>query len=160
MSCCCYWIQTSRVLLLKHKTESSGMHNLYSLWSHGMSENLSDHVGMELRSVGMFFAEEEVGNLLVLQVKTFHTTHELSVNCPSPFPRRTHLGHVPPLKLRLISAPTCQLGCSHEKFHRRWRFHHFLARFLIGGRESNVRPLLRKTLMFASVTERRYTPAN
>lgn len=115
MSCCCYWIQTSRVLHLKHKTESSGMHNLYSLWSHGMSENLSDHVEIELRSVGMFLAEEEVGNLLVVQVKTFHTTHKLSVNCPSPFPRRTHLGHVPPLKLRLISTLTCKLGCSHEK---------------------------------------------
>lgn len=85
MSCCCYWIQTSRVLHLKHKTESSGMHNLYSLWSHGMSENLSDHVGIELKNVGMFLTEEEVGNLLVLQVKTFHTTHKLFINCPLRF---------------------------------------------------------------------------
>lgn len=55
----------------------------------------------------MFLAEEEVGNLLVLQVKTFHAMHEPSVNCPSPFPRRTHLGHVPPLKSRLISTLAC-----------------------------------------------------
>lgn len=63
----------------------------------------------------MFLAEEEVGNLLVLQVRTFHTTQELSVNCPSPFPRRTHLGHVPPLKLRLISTLVRLLSCSPEK---------------------------------------------